>query len=189
MLTDQKVLEGKAATKGELHLRCVYLPESGEEALVITEPTLPLSFLSDFGDLTEDCICEMEYELVRLSSEIKPDGEGLLRILACRAEIALTLTANREQSFHYFSDAYSVRHPVQCQWQQFQLSSLLRCVDDIASVEKAYEAPMGGVTQILDPFASAFVRQCRQEENALVVVGSFGAGGFFVGCQRPSCFV
>lgn len=133
MLTAQKVLEGKAATKGELHLRCVYLPESGEEALVITEPTLPLSFLSDFGDLTEDCICEMEYELVRLSSEIKPDGEGLLRILACRAEIALTLTANREQSFHYFSDAYS--YAIQCNAMAAIsiVQSSLRCVDDIAS--------------------------------------------------------
>ena len=189
VLTDQKILEGKAATKGELHLRCVYLPESGEEPLVITEPVLPLSFLSDFGDLTEDCICDMEYELVRLSTEVKPDGEGLLRILACRAEIALTLTANREQSFHYFSDAYSVRHPVQCQWQQFQLSSLLRCVDDIASVEKAYEAPMGGVTRILDPFASAFVRQCRQEEDALIIVVRLELGAFLLDANgRPALF-
>ena len=48
---------------------------------------------------------------------------------------------------------------------------------------------MGGVTRILDPFASAFVRQCRQEEDALIIVVRLELGAFLLDANgRPALF-
>lgn len=85
-LTDYKLLEGKMATKGELRLSCSYLPETGEQPLVFAEAQFPLSFLAQAPGLKEGMICQAEYEVVRLSVEIKPDDQGMRRVLSCRAE-------------------------------------------------------------------------------------------------------
>ena len=171
-LTDQKAVEERLVTKGELTVRCVYLPHEADEAHdapVSVDFTLPVSMLAQQRVFDTDAECCAAYRVCRVRAEPRADETGERRILHLRADLSLDTVVHKTVTVSGAADAYGLRHPVVLQHGTLQLPERVEWIERTLPVRKSFEHPVSGVTEILDVWATVTPSNPRQEETELKI--------------------
>lgn len=170
VLTDHKIMEGKVVTKGDLILRCVYLPadaDSEHDSPAAAVWTLPISCLAEPEGIDEETACCLSYSLEWVMAEPKLDENGDRRGVQCRAEVRLNCTAHRSETLSGVSDAFALSHPVELARKTVTVPQLVSCIDLSVPVSKSYELPMSGISEVFDVWGHATVGAGHRQDDGV----------------------
>ena len=89
--TECKSVTGKVITKGELGICILYIDSDGE--IKFTECECPFTEVFDADDVTDSCVCDIDYILLNVQTIADPDIDGDLREIALEIDINAALKA------------------------------------------------------------------------------------------------
>ena len=102
--TDYKSVTGKVVIKGEIGVCVLYTNEDME--VEFTEAELPFTEILDSEEITEDTVCELEYDISDIDAVIEEDSDGDRRIISLDITVQAHLNASDAVSLDMISDCF-----------------------------------------------------------------------------------
>lgn len=170
VLSDYKIVDGKIVTKGDLILRCVYLPadaDSENDTPAVAVWSLPVSCLAELDGVDEQTACCLHYALEWATIDAKADDNGDRRAAQCRAEVRLCCTAHRTETVTGIADAFALSHPMELAKKVLTVPQLVSCIDLSIPVSRTYDVPMSGMSEVFDIWSRASVGTGHRQEDGV----------------------
>ncbi len=144
VITDCKLIQGKAIVKGELTLHTLYVADAEAGELETVEHHLPFSQLIDVDGLTEDWVCETQVQTVSCDVHTTANTNGENRLLDINIKLSLQLFCTKCGEEEVVEDAYAVRYPLTLEHGDIECEKLYAVRQGISTVRQVMEMPSDG---------------------------------------------
>ena len=144
IITDCKLIQGKAIVKGELALHTLYVADAETGDLQTVEHHLPFSQLIDVDGLTEEWVCETQVQAVSCEVHATANTSGENRLLDINVKLSLQLFCTRCGEEEVVEDAYAVRYPLTLEHRDLSCERLCAVRQGVSTVRQVMEMPSDG---------------------------------------------
>lgn len=191
LITDCKLIQGKAIVKGELALHTLYVADADSGSVQTVEHHLPFSQLIDVEGLTEYWLCEPTVQTVSCEVHTTANANGENRLLDISVKLALQLMCTRCGEEEAVEDAYAVRYPLSLDRQEVVCEKLYAIRQGTSTVRQVMEMPGEG-EQAIDVWCEPMTCTDRPEDGRMMVDGKLNLcmltrneGGLLSYYERP----
>lgn len=187
VVTECKLLAGKAVVKGNVAVNLVYRGETGE--IQPFDAVIPFSQLIETGNTDDTLICSASACLAYL--EIKPKA-GLsepARTFLLDGKLLISVDVSKSDEIEVISDAYSRKYEAQIKSEEICVNKMLCGIDDTFTCKKEIEFPGEGVSRVLDIWCDVKSESAALSGDCLLVSGSANVGIIAAeGADAPAFF-
>ena len=161
---DCKIMSGKILLKGSLMINTLFLSRETDNDISHMEHQLAFSEMVDVEGLTDDCLCNVNYEIKNVYYTIKEDVNGEDRLISLDVVLRAEITATRTQEADIIEDCYSTNGQVVLHHEHIQLDDLLGEGVSHENIKEIITIPEGA------PSAGAvYSLQCKPKVQAIQV--------------------
>lgn len=196
VLTDCRLLAGKAVVKGELKLRTLYTTDEATGSTECAKHDIPFSQIIDVEGLEEDFQCDVRLDLIALDITVASGQSGDGRLLEAGIKLLAQIQCHRAGTAEVVTDAYSTKCPLKLETRQMHTSQLTDILTNSSMVHEKLELPSEEVDSVLDIWCDASVIAQRCENDKTIIDGRLiifmlarDASGIISFYERPSDFV
>ena len=169
--TEYKTVTGKIVVKGAVYICMLYCDETGN--IAFTEEEIPFTDVIDSEDVTEDTVCDIEYVISDISSNVTEDSDGDNRIVDIDIAICAQVKATESSELEMICDCY----------EPYKKTTLIR---EDTELEEIVSRPssQNTIREIIDPQSNApdvsgvynaiarpYVSKAELQNNKLLVEG------------------
>ncbi len=104
---DYRISEEKIIAKGEINISTLYIGDDEERSIQIMEHEVPFTQQIDLAGVTEDSICDIDYEISNALFEAAEDSDGELRVLNSEVVLKISVSGSSKKSIEVVDDAFS----------------------------------------------------------------------------------
>ncbi len=143
-----KLINNKAMVKGELSLRILYLPESGEPEIVTD--TEPFSQLVEIDGVNDQCECSAMVQLanIELKPRVSASGEARSFILNCKMLVCCECCCNND--IEIVRDAYSRKFEADIKRSKVKFNKLEQKINENFNCKKGLKVPDLDIASVCD---------------------------------------
>lgn len=144
---DSKVISGKLAAKGEVHVSVLYSCDGSIEPMQFS---VPFSKILDPEGLDEGCTCLLRGEVISCDITASANNDGEARALQCDLSIRLFCTAVHAAHTALVTDAFSTRHPAGVTTSELILPQLPSPISETGTAQCVMQSgsPLGQIFDV-----------------------------------------
>ncbi|MBR5157177.1 MAG: DUF3794 domain-containing protein [Clostridia bacterium] len=140
---DCKVMNNKVMIRGILNVSTLYSAMSDGYSLVNIEHEIPFTEILDIDGATEDCICNVSYDVKDVSFMAKADLNGEQRIVALEAETVACVGLSHMAEMSVLEDCYSPEASTRLTKETLRLNELINEGVSTLSLKEIMSVPEG----------------------------------------------
>ncbi len=122
---DCKIMSGKILLKGALMIHTLYGSSDPDAAIECMEHELPFSEVIDIEGLSEDCLCNVAYEVKDVFHTLKDDTNGDPRVISLDVVLRADIIASKTREIDVIDDCYTTFGVADIKREQLRLDELL----------------------------------------------------------------
>lgn len=150
--TEYKAMSGKVIIKGDINVCALYNNTDG--GVEYCETRIPFTEVLECTRISEECICDIDYDLCEKDVSIEEDSDGDLRIINLTAEITAKLKATEEMEIEMINDCYRPFTKTETEKEKIVLEEVISKPSAQNSVREIIETgaklpPVSGVYNVI----------------------------------------
>ncbi len=186
-----KILDGKAAIKGELKVCTLYCGDDENTAPEVMEHTLPFGEVLEIDGLREGMEGDADYALKDLYFEVCQDSDGDKKILSIEAAIEAEVRAFDVIECSAVEDAYSLSHPVELKKSHYSFEQLVASRNNQATIKEPVSVPdyLPEVYRLCDCSAVPSIENITADNDEVTVSGCISCSFLYLSedSASPAC--
>lgn len=174
VVTECKLLAGKAVVKGNVAVNLIYRGEEGE-----TQPfdaVIPFSQLIETGNADDSFIPTASAALAYLEVKPKPGSSEPSRAFLLDGKLLISVDVSKNDEIEVISDAYSRKYEAQITGEEICVNKAVCNIDDTFTCKKEIEFSSDGVSRVLDIWCDVKSENAAFSGDCLLISGSVNAG-------------
>jgi hypothetical protein len=168
-----KMLDNKLIVKGALSLKILYQSSLSESMPECMEYSIPYSQMLDCSGISDDCVCDVQLDVMSAGVQMKSDSSGENMLLDAEIRLIAYINAYLDTEVNLVTDAYSTEVEVSLEYQQKNLVKLLESVTDTCSQKNHFEFEEAGISKVVDVWNEMRQVTAQMEEGNLIYRGKF----------------
>ena len=173
--TECKSVTGKVITKGELGICILYIDSDGE--IKFTECECPFTEVFDTDDVTDSCVCDIDYILLNVQSIAEPDIDGDLREIALDIDINASLKATNNIDNDILLDCFVPKMTSECSSEKIILKSTVERPSVQNTIREMIELPdnIPSISEIYNVMTNAVITKSELNKDKIICEGKIEA--------------
>ncbi len=171
LITDCKLIQGKAIVKGDLLLHTLYAVDAELGIMQTVEHHLPFSQLIDVDGLTEDWHCECDAQVISCEVHMTANQGGENRLLDINVRLTVGLVCTKSGEEDAVQDAYAVTCPLLPEYSDVQTERLHGIRQSLSTIQQTMEMPGDGDCETVDVWCELASVNDRCEDGVASVEG------------------
>ncbi len=171
VIKDKKIVGSKVVLKGELIMNVLYFGEETADCERFGD-SIPFSQILDIADITEDCTCIADAELISIELAPRTGMSGDMRVVSVSAKLCLSAAAYCEGDVPYITDAYSTRYDMQLVSEDVCFERVNASFAEPHIVSKTLDIPISNNSKIVDMWCNAALLGSSGEELGIILRGN-----------------
>ncbi len=186
---DCKVMNNKVMIRGILNVSTLYSAMCDGYSLVNMEHEIPFTEILDIDGSTEDCTCNVSYDVKDVSFMAKADLNGEQRIVALEAEIVAYVSLSHLSEMNVLEDCYSPKASTHLAKETLRLNEMINEGISTLSLKEIMNVPeeMPSVDAIYNIEIKPVITETLISDSKLYIKGNAAAFLLYVseGCETP----
>lgn len=176
--SELKIIDGKAAVKGEVRLCLLYGAADEDASVQFAEYTLPFTEILEIDGLAEGMEGEVEYSVKDTYSEISQDSDGDNRMAGIELTLCARVKTFKTVELDAIADAYGLNGELIIERSAYNLEQLIANTSADAAVKETVTVPdlLPELYRICDCTALPNIENISIDNGAVTVSG-------FVSCS------
>lgn len=174
-VSDYKTVANKLVIKGEATVRVLYVSDLDQGNLETIEYSIPISQIVDVDGIDDDCVCDVNLEVLNYDIRTQADGSGEDNLLAIELKLVATAIAYTDSEVNILTDAYSRTYDTELEYKQITIPRLAECIDEVYISKETLEIENENVSQVIDIWSDISSINAKLEDESLVFTGKFNA--------------
>ncbi len=171
LIHDYKTIANKLILKGEAIIRVLYLSDIDESNLETMEYSVPISQILDIVGIDDNCICDVDLDVMNQEVQIRSDGADENNLLNADIKISATVIAYEEQEIELVTDAYSTQYELNLSHKQTDVERLLEVVTDTYVDKNMVELSDKNISKIIDIWNEMSSVSAKREGGQILFTG------------------
>lgn len=169
ILTDYKAVMNKIVAKGELKLKILYCSDTDTGDMEIMEYSLPISQIIDVDGVSDDCICDVKFNVISCDVTTMADSNGENRLLEAEVKISATVDAYRSMEIKTVCDCYSTKYELNTDSRNISIERIAGMIDTDELFRTSIDLPEGGISKIFDLWCEEIGIKPEQNGKQLIM--------------------
>ncbi len=170
---DCKLLQNKAAVKGELLITMLYCPKNGTAQIV--RSTLPFSQLIEIDGVNDSCSCEAKATVCYLEIKPRVNASGATRSFTLNAKILVNCECYCNNDVDVIFDAYSKKYQADIVKGDVCFNKMVQNVNESFNCKKNIEFAEGTLCSVADLWCDTQTQSVKFEGGNLCIIGTVTA--------------
>ena len=173
--TECKSVTGKVITKGELGICILYIDSDGE--IKFTECECPFTEVFDTDDVTDSCVCDIDYILLNVQSIAEPDIDGDLREISLDIDINASFKATNNIDNDILLDCFVPKMTSECSSEKIFLKSTVERPSVQNTIREMIELPdnIPSISEIYNVMTNAVITKSELNKDKIICEGKIEA--------------
>lgn len=172
-ILDCKLLQNKAAVKGELIITMLYCPKSGAAQTV--RSTLPFSQLIEVDGANETCSCEAKATVCYLEIKPRVNASGSTRSFSLNAKILVNCECYCNNDIDVIFDAYSKKYQADIVKGDVCFNKMVHNISENFNCKKSIEFSEGTLCAVADLWCEVMTQNVKFDDGNLCINGTVTA--------------
>ena len=130
VLQDYTVVANKLMVKGEICIKFVYSSNDNEAAPEVMEYAVPFNEMLDCDGITENCIFNIQLNVVGMEAQIKNDYSGDQTYFDVQVKVFASAAAYQNSDITMVTDAYSKQFELNISSKQKNIDNVIEFISD-----------------------------------------------------------
>ncbi len=170
-LQDYKTLTNKVMVNAQANIRILYVSDIEYGTVDIMEHTIPISQIVDIEGVEDDCICDVNVEVLNHDVNIRQDEDSESNLLAFESKIGISAIAYAEKDTSVLSDVYSMDYESEPKYENISLTSLNSTINEPYISKSIIEISSNGISEILDVIGELSNIKSFAKDGAIIFSG------------------
>ncbi|MDY3031349.1 MAG: DUF3794 domain-containing protein [Clostridia bacterium] len=178
--TEYKTVTGRITAKGSIGVCLLYTDVSGN--IEFCEGELPFTEVWEMDDVTEDCECDIEYQLDEGEVMLEEDTDGDLREAAVSVNITAQVKASETLEVDMIEDCFIPYKKTLTQTEEIMLEETAAHPSAQSTIREIIEIPDGApeISSVYNVVTHPYISKAGMERNKLICEGRIEACVLYV---------
>ena len=180
-VTDARVMASRILLKGEMNIHLLYKPELDSAMLETADYNLPLSYVLDAEELSDDMRCEAAMQCISAECLLDDDREEM----RLETQLLATVRLYRPIVLTGATDSFSTIYPTQNMMTTLKVPKNVASITERATVKEKIELPQG-FERLIDLRADVTESATEYQQDGAVISAKIKFNGIMQAEDTPA---